>query len=201
MKILAELDFEQTVAADALSALFTAVLVGLAAGLIVRWFGARHDLRQQGRSLENQTRAALREIYAQLLVAQRRSRQASLKLARSSGSPGRIYKRFHRSSEDLRIGELAESAHSEFIDLYHRLNLDASEQMWRDARALRHVLDDMLDSGRKGNIKECKDLMELARSARQNLECSFRIRLGNEPLQSRRYLGKYDKGLAESDHL
>ena len=70
---LAELDFGHTVAADALSALFTAVLVGLAAGLVVSWFGARHDERQQDRSLEHQTRAALRETYAQLLVSQRRS--------------------------------------------------------------------------------------------------------------------------------
>jgi hypothetical protein len=196
MAALAELDFGHTVAADALSALFTAVLVGLAAGLVVSWFGARHDELQQGRSLEHQTRAALRETYAQLLVAQRRSRQASLELARSGGSLGRRHRRSGRTSDELHIGELAESAHSEFIDFYHRLNLDASEEMWRDARALRHVLDDMLDSGREGNAEKCERLMKLARSARQNLERSFRIRLKNKPLQSHRDLGKYDKGKA-----
>ena len=98
------------------------------------------------------------------------------------------------------IDELAESTHSEFIDLYHRLNLDASEEMWRDARALRHILDDMLDFGREGNAEKCEQLVRFARRARQNLERSFRIRLEHEPLQSRNDLGTYNKKPVEPDH-
>jgi hypothetical protein len=193
MMPLAQLDFGNTVATEALNALFTAVLVGLVAGLLVRVYERHaadrrrqadelHDDRLQDRDLEYQTRAALRETYAQLLVAQRRSRQASAEFAKSGGESG--------SQEP---GKLAETAHAEFIDLYHRLNLDATQEMWLDARGLRHVLDDMLRFGREGNSQKCDELMQLARSARQNLERSFRIRLKYDPLQKRRDLGTYDK--------
>ena len=126
--MLAELSFGQTVAADALSALFTAVLVGFAATLVVGIFQRRsekrrrdaekregdqlrreaekredqlqreatptarlHDEQLQFRESEHQTRAALRETYAQFLIAQRRSREASLTLAKSGSAPGNEY--------------------------------------------------------------------------------------------------------------
>ena len=72
--MLAELSFWQTVAAGALQVIFTALLVaGIAAFVVKRY------------ELEHQTRAALRETYADLLVAQRRSREASLALADAGG--------------------------------------------------------------------------------------------------------------------
>jgi hypothetical protein len=200
---LAELDFGQTVGAGALNALFTAVLVGGAAGLLIKWFEQKaaerrdkadqtaaerraeedrlHEEQIQNRQFEYQRRDALRETYAQLLIAQRRSRQASLELAKASVAPGQC------------IHEKAVSAHDEFINLYHRLNLDASAEMWRDARALRDILDDMLELGQERRAKECEELVKFARWARQNLERSFRLELKHETLQPRRDLGKYDK--------
>jgi hypothetical protein len=65
--------------------------------------------------------------------------------------------------------------------------------MWRDLRGLRSVLDDMLEYAQAGAGEECDALVRTAKWARQNLERSFRLRLGNEPLQKRRNLGKYDK--------
>src|SRR5439155_1212688 len=125
-----------------------------------------HERQLQVRQLEYQTRAALRETYAELLVAQRRSREASLRLANEPGPA---------PSGDLEVQ--AVSAHGHFIDLYHRLNLDASREMWEDARVLRNVLDHMLKEAKRGNAGECETLAKTARSARQNLERSFRIRL------------------------
>jgi hypothetical protein len=145
---------------------------------------ARHEEQLQNHQLEYQSRAALRETYAHLLVAQRRSREASVELARAGTS----------SSDRQRLEREATAAHSDFIDQYHQLSLDASRDMWKDARGLRAVLDDMLKEARRGNRAACESLIKVARSARQNLERSFRIRLEYDPLQERRDLGEYDRG-------
>ena len=216
--VLAELSFGQTVAADFFDALFTAVLVGFAATLVVgifdrkaenrrreaekceaerlreaekreaerQWEAAKlHDERLQFREFEHQTRAALRETYAQFLIAQRRSREASLTLAKSGSAPGNEY-----------LDEQALKAYDEFIDLYHRLNLDATREMWIDARRLRKILEDMLECAQQGNAQECEQLKKLARHARQNLENTFRSRLRYEPfdpLQLHKNLGIYEQ--------
>lgn len=191
--IVAQLDFGQTVATGALNALFTAIMVGGIAAFVIKRYENRaadrrlkaeelHDERLKSQEMEHQTRAALRETYAQFLVAQRRSRQASIDLAEARST-----------SSEAAPAEEAFKAHSEFIDLYHRLNLDASQEMWIEARGLRHVLDDMLECGRRRDVKGAEALADTARDARQNLERSFRIRLGYQPLQKRRPLGKYDK--------
>lgn len=215
--ILAELDFWETVGAGFLNVLFTAVFVGIVAALVVRSYGARmdkrlqeadqahakrlqnadqahakrlreadarHEKELQKRQLEHEARAALRETYAQLLIAQRRSREASRRLAQAGGA-----------SRDQRLEREATSAHDEFIDLYHRLNLDASTQMWKDARGLRRVLSLMLKAARRGRAEECEALAGFARKARQNLEGSFRRRLKHKPLQRRKSLGVHDRGL------
>jgi hypothetical protein len=136
---------------------------------------AQHAARLQQDNLEYQTRAFLRDTYALLLGAQRRSRQASLALARGGGE-----------SRDTVLFASAVQAHDSFIELYHRLNLDASRTMWNDARSLRRVLDKMLEEGQAGNPEECERLQEIARHARQNLEGSFRDRLRHEVLQPRK---------------
>lgn len=144
-----------------------------------------HDERLQFREFEHQTRAALRETYAQFLVAQRRSREASLALARSGSAPG-----------NENMAEQALQAYNEFIDCYHRLNLDATREMWIDARRLRKILEDMLECAQQGNAKECERLIEFARHARQNLENTFRSRLRYEPfdpLQTHKKLGIYEQ--------
>ena len=132
--------------------------------------------------IQRQTQVLLRETYALLLAAQRRSRQASLQLARAGGEPG-----------DPELLEGAIAAHDSFIKLYHRLNLDAPKSIWREARALQDVLGDMLMTAAAGNEVECERLMKTARSARQNLEGSFREFLQREPLQTRKNVGKYDR--------
>jgi len=209
-------NFGQTVAAGALNVLFTAILVTLIGGIAVSGYQARIDKRRreaeareekrrreaeareedrrreaeaqhekqlQAHQLEYQTRAALRETYADFLVAQRRSREASVKLAKAgTASPDR-----------QRLEEEAVLAHADFINLYHRLNLDADRPMWKDARSLRKVLDDMLKEGKQGNDTACEALAEVARKARQNLERSFRIRLEHKPLQKRKDVGTYDR--------
>jgi hypothetical protein len=180
--LLAELDFGQTLLAGFFNAVFAAVFVAGAAALTVKWYEGRAEDRRQKLQLEHQTRAALRETYAQLLVAQRRSRQASVQLAKAGGAS---------ASEDL--DRKAVLAHDEFIDAYHRLNLDVNKEMWEDARGLRLVLDRMLDRGRLGRVQECEALVPTARDARQNLERSFRLRLGGEPLQDRNALGEFDR--------
>jgi hypothetical protein len=170
--MLADLSFWQIVAAGAFQVLLTALLVGGIAAVVVKRY-----------ELEHQTRGALRETYAQLLVAQRRLREACLDLAREGGAEG---------SADLQ--QKATSTLAEFIDAYHRLNLDASRDMWKDARGLRHVLEDMLKHAEKGDLERCEDLKREARHARQNLERSFRIRLSHKPLQKRRLLAQpYEK--------
>jgi hypothetical protein len=125
--------------------------------------------------------AARRETVGRLLIAQRRSREASHELARAGGA-----------SRDQRLKEEATSAYDEFIDLYHLLNLDASRDMWKEARGLRRVLGAMLQEAQLGNAEKCEALAKVAQKARQNLERSFRMELGHEPLQARRRLGEYD---------
>jgi hypothetical protein len=146
----------------------------------LREANVRHEKELQKRQLDYEARAALRETYAQLLIAQRRSREASRKLARAGGA-----------SSDQRLETEATSAHDEFIDLYHRLNLDASTEMWKDARGLRRVLDAMLEEARRGDAEDCDADAEVARKARQNLEGSFRAQLGHKPLQKRKHLGEH----------
>ncbi len=189
----AELDFAQTVAVGFLNAVFTALLVaGVAAVVVKRYEALTEDRRQkaeatheehlQTRELEYQTRAALRETYAHFLVAQRRSRESSVALARAGGA-----------SKDRDLETKAVHAHDQFVDLYHRLNLDASRTMWKDARGLRAILDDMLSEARAGDAARCEELIDVARAARQNLEGSFRTRLEYQPLQPRKGVGEYDR--------
>ncbi|MFI6437280.1 hypothetical protein [Streptomyces sp. NPDC050759] len=181
-----QLEFGETLAAGAVNAFVTAFFIGIVAGLIVKRYEAVHELRLQTLELEHQTRAALRATYSQLLVAQRRSRQASAQLAQAGGE---------KSAPEL--ATKAGTAHDEFISLYHSLNLDASKQMWLDVRGLRKILDAMLERARRGDAAGCAKLVGKARAARQNLERSFRDRLGHEPLQERKALGEYDRGLAD----
>jgi hypothetical protein len=131
--------------------------------------------------LEYQTRETLRQCYRQVLESQRRCRQACLRLAKAGGAePG------------ADLAAEAAAAHGEFIDAYHALNLDSTEAMWKEARGLRDVLDDMLEYATAG--RSVDKLGELARDARQNLERTFRERLEQQPHQPRRPLGKpYDK--------
>ncbi len=191
--LLAQLTLAETIAAGAVNVLLTALLVGGLASLLVKNYEARaaewrreadqrHQEVMQARELEYQAREALREIYKQLLVAQRRSRQVSLELSRVGGA-----------TNDSGLARDATSAHSDFIDLYHSLNLDASRDMWKDARALRNVLDDMHEAAQAADAKRCEQLYGVARLARQNLERSFRSRLGYEPLQKEQDLGDYKK--------
>ena len=114
-----------------------------------------HDRRQQDHEHEFQTRQALRESYARLLVKQRRSRQLSLALTNAQGN----------------VAD-AEAAHSDFIDEYHRLALDALEtrSMWVQLRQLREALDALLLWAQVGERARCEQLYESARAARQNLE-------------------------------
>jgi hypothetical protein len=190
---LGEPTFGQTVAAGAINTTLTALLVGGVAAYLVKRYENRaaerrrrdeelHDQRMQDQQLEYQTRATLRETYARLLVAQRTSRQASLRLGEEVAS-----------AQQSPSKEAAVAAHDEFIDLYHRLNLDVDDEMWREARSLRKILDDLLAAALRGEVEKCRLLIDTARDARQNLERSFRIRLGYTPLQKRRCLGKYDK--------
>ncbi|XUL87979.1 hypothetical protein ACQ86D_15960 [Streptomyces galilaeus] len=176
---LSQLDLGETLAAGAVNAFLTSVFIGIVAGLIVKRYELRH-----------QTRAALRATYAQLLVAQRRSRQLSIELAQAGGK-----------STDSTLARQASVAHDEFINVYHDLNLDVSRQMWREVRALRHILDDMLKLAQAGKADECTKLSYLARAARQNLAGAFRAQLGHAPLQKRKPLDRYDKSLAASAGL
>jgi hypothetical protein len=106
--------------------------------------------RLQTEQLEYQTRTALRESYAQLLTAQRRSREASISLAKAGGT-----------ARDEKFANAAVIAHTEFIDAYHMINLDASADMWREARGLRNVVDKMLEHGKDGNAAACEAFSRL----------------------------------------
>jgi hypothetical protein len=134
------------------------------------------------RGHEYQTRAALRSTYAALLVAQRRAREAWIQLATAGG------KACNQS-----LAASADMLHAEFIEMYHQLNLDSTETMWKDAQSLREVLEDLREDALLGDRNKCNDLGETARLARQNLEGSFRARLGYEPHQTKNDLGKYNK--------
>jgi hypothetical protein len=158
----------------AMEVLFAGVVAAAVAALVTLW--------TQSRQLEHQTREAPRRTYAELLVTQRRSREASLRLAEAGGAP-----------DHKRLTEEASAAHTEFIYRYHELNLDSSREMWLEARGLRDILDAMLELARKGCTEECRNHRKLARDARQNLERSLRKRLGYKEHQRRNSLGKYDK--------
>jgi hypothetical protein len=133
------------------------------------------------RELEYQTRDTLRQSYRELLESQRRCRQACQRLASVGGA-----------DRDADLAAEAAAAHDKFIDAYHALNLDSTDDMWKEVRGLRHVLDHMLEYATAGS--NVNNLGELARDARQNLERTFRERLEQEPHQTRRPLGKpYDK--------
>jgi hypothetical protein len=143
------------------------------------------ELRQREvllqRELEYQTRETLRQCYRQLLESQRRCRQASVRLAKVGGA-----------DHGAELAAEATAAHDEFLDAYHALNLDSTEDMWKEVRGLRHVLDHMLEFAMTGHNVD--GLAELARDARQNLERTFRERLDQRPHQPRRPLGQpYDK--------
>ena len=87
---------------------------------------------------------------------------------------------------------MARGAHTAFIEQYHQLNLDANAEMWRDARTLRRVLDAMLEAAEARHADKAGELSEIAKHARQNLERSFRVRLGHEALQKRKPAGEYE---------
>jgi hypothetical protein len=91
-----------------------AALVSVAVQLLTQ----RHQTNLLTRELEHQTRAALRETYGMMLVSQRRSRDASLRLATTTARDGSI--------GDGALKEAAIDAHNAFIDHYDRLNLSGS---------------------------------------------------------------------------
>jgi hypothetical protein len=170
--------------------IWTGVVAGSVAALVtiaVQLLTQRHQRNLLSRELEHQTRTALRQTYEKLLGTQRRSRETSLRLAtRAAG--------VDTSAGDESLSGAATDAHVAFIEHYHQLNLDASREMWIEARGLRHVLDDMLEAAQEGDADRANELYELARAARQNLERSFRARLGHEVLQKRKPLSApYDK--------
>ena len=161
------------------------VVAAAISALVTLWTQSRQG--RQGkellqREIEHQTRDVLRQTYAQLLVAQRGSREASVRLAEAGGA-----------ANDAQLAEGAIAAHSKFIDCYHQFNLDSTREMWLEARGLRDVLDAMLELATEGDTLGCKRLVKIARDARQNVERRLRERLGYESLQTRRSLGKYDK--------
>jgi hypothetical protein len=170
--------------------IWTAVVAGGVAGIVAlatQHLTQRHQTNLLTRELEHQTRAALRQTYDKLLVAQRRSREASLRFATSTSTAD-------PSARDEALRAEATAAHVAFIEHYHQLNLDANREMWIDARGLRNVLDDMLKAAQAGEADRAKELVKPARAARQNLERSFRARLGHDVLQERKPLpAPYDK--------
>jgi len=180
---------------DTTDTIWTGVIAGAIAGvvaLVTNFWTQRHQMNQLNRELEHQTRAALRQTYYKLLVTQRRSREASLRLA-TTPSNG------NSSAGEEALRTEATAAHGEFIEQYHQLNLDASRDMWIEARGLRHVLDDMLKAAQEGDVDNATRLFDVARDARQNLERSFRARLGHNVLQARRPLPyPYDKAMRKN---
>jgi len=62
------------------------------------------------------------------------------------------------------------------------VNLDSTENMWKEARGVRDVLDHMLEYATAD--RSVDKLGELARDARQNLERTFRERLDQQPHRS-----------------
>jgi hypothetical protein len=167
---LAELSFSDALLKDAVVAVIGAFATALFVVIGGQW--AVGSIQRQA-----EARTALRETFARLLVAQRRSRQASLTMA-YSGSASRVQKEA--------LAKAALSAHDNFIDEYHRLNLDVSRELWKDVRTLRGVLDDMLFYACQFKQEDCASLREDAKDARQNLEFSFRRQLRTAQLQTRR---------------
>jgi hypothetical protein len=161
---------------------FLGGFAGAVVGGAVAYINSERILRQRKLEFEAQTRAALRETYARLLIAQRESREASRDLA----------KRVDDTNREA-LSDRARTAHDAFLDAYHTLNLDSSKEMWLEARGLRDVLDDMFALAKSGDEEQCELLVDTARDARQNLERAFRQRLGLDPHQKRNPLGKYDK--------
>jgi lactoylglutathione lyase len=160
------------------------VVAAVAGGLIAAWSQSRerrHKDRLLNLELEHQTREALRRRYGELLVTQRRSREASLRLAEAG------------KKADKALAADAVAAHAEFVDSYHELNLDSNRPMWLEARGLRDALGRTLELAQSGHLAGCRDAAGLARDARQNLERSFRQRLGHKPHQCRRNLREFDK--------
>lgn len=136
-----------------------------------------HDARRQDHEQEFQSRQALRETYARLLVMQRRSRQASLALSKAEGSAR------------VEAEAAAVDSHNAFLDEYHRLALDADREMWKQLRTLREALDAMLLWARESDTLRCEQLYKSARAARQNLEGRFRERLKYGELQTPKDIG------------
>jgi hypothetical protein len=136
-----------------------------------------HDRRRQDHEHEFQSRQALRETYARLLVMQRQSRQASLALSKAEGSAR------------VEAETAAVDSHNAFLDEYHRLALDADPDMWEQLRTLRQALDAMLLWAREGDTARCEQLYKSARAARQNLEGRFRKRLKYGELQQPKDVG------------
>jgi hypothetical protein len=169
----------------AVGGVIAAVVAAVVSAGVSLWTRAR-ERRQRSellqKELEHQTNEILRRAYAQLLTAQRRSRELSIRLAEGGGS-----------AADATLAGMAIAAHDDFIDCYHQLNLDSTPEMWLEVRGLRHVLDKMLEKAQAGDAAECRILVQTARDARQNLERTFRERLGHEALQARHPLGSYDK--------
>lgn len=203
---VAELSFAETVGASALGALatafFTALFVTGGAHWVVGRADARrqaqaveaerayaktarsaaeeHERRQQQHALEFQARAALRDSYGRLLVAQRRARQAALALSTADSTTRTVAE------------QAALKAHDGFIDEYHRLALDADKAMWDNLRDLRKALDSLLLWAREGDPETCRRRLTGARAARQNLERSFREKLGYQALQDHKEVGSLD---------
>jgi len=153
-----------------MDAFWTSILAAGVAALVtlaVQFLTQRHQANLLTRELEHQTRAALRQTYDKFLVAQRRSREASLRLA--TGTDGA-----EESAGRETRGAAAIDAHTAFIEQYHQLNLDASKEMWVEARILRDVLDDMLkyagkaddDRAQTAHADHVKKLAKHARHAR-----------------------------------
>lgn len=195
--LMADLTFEETLAAGTVNVVLTAVLIGGLATYLVKKqedraadvrskADQRHEEELQERLLEHQAREALRKTYSQLLRSQRRSRELSLELSLAGGA-----------SANPDLAAKAKEAHSEFIGDYHALNLDVSLEMWKEARDLRDVLSQMLVASQEGDRVGCENLAKDARSARQNLERSFRIRLGYAPLRETRKRLEYSKNRSE----
>src|SRR5438874_11268879 len=126
----------------AVGGVIAAVVSAVVSAGVSLWTQAR-ERRQRNellqKELEHQTLETLRRTYGQLLIAQRRSRELSVRLAEAGGTPS-----------EANLAAAATAAHSEFIDFYHQLNLDSSRDMWFEVRGLRHVLDKMLDEARAG---------------------------------------------------
>ena len=162
--------FSEAALIEIIGALATAVLVSGFAALVLERYRQR-----------NEARASLREIYTELLQTQRRSREASLALARAGGE-----------KSNPQLAEIAVARRAEFLELYHGLNLDASRPLWEEVRRLRAILSCLLVKAKEADGSESERLAKLARKARQNVQREFRRSLGHRPLQKRKPLEEFD---------